>query len=196
MLPFIHCLLSVPALLGVLPIYVTLLVPTIYLLVIMPPAFGVCEKPSVDALNESLASRWGEPTELSVYMHNNWDALVNAGTAHVHELLCFRFAYTQLLLGGFLLWKGIYVVGGLVILQAVLFRMTEKKVNLPKSCCNDSKMKLSLDLSVRKQWRLAVAALIAYGEISEKNAAKMIARHLEEDELVRESVRLARQAGF
>lgn len=198
MIQLSHALVLLLVYFNALPLMVVLLIPTVYIALMGPGAFGIGERPSVDQLTEALATNWREPEELAKYMNRYWVAIQYSASATARQSNCTGLAVGQFLVGVVLLWKGGHtVLAPIVIVEAFILYAMAMRVNRPLSMYKDQTARYTVNRGLRTEWRLAVSSLVAWSEFQPENGnAKYLAQHLWNDDHAREIVRIARTSGW
>ncbi|RUM54477.1 MAG: hypothetical protein DSY85_07155 [Marinomonas sp.] len=173
-----------------LAVYVPLVVPSIYLVMMAPGTFGGGSDISLIKLHELLEPNWVHAEELSAYIKKYWVALQYVMSATARQGNCTS-------LGLLSIGTAIYYFFGLnnVILAVILgtvgvvLYIMATRVNRPLSIFKDPKFRSTMDERFINEFRLAVTSLVAFFDLfPEDQNYKFVADAVLEDEYARQFI--------
>ena len=166
-----------------LAIYIPLVIPALYIVVMGPGTFSGGSEVSVAKINELLAPRWAHSEELANYIKKYWVALEYSLSASARQNNCSILAFLSI---GVALYYYIGLESELLsvllgCLGVILYVMA-MRINRPLSVFNDPKFKSLSDDKLMREYRLAVTAIVAFSEFFPDNPNyKNISNHVEGD---------------
>ena len=151
-------------------IYVPLVIPVIYTIIIGPGTLSGGSDISIEKLNELLGPKWNYSDELAQYMKKYWVALVYSMSASARQSNCTVLAFSSIGVGVYYFFslEKPLLASALGFIGIVLYLMS-MRVNRPISIYKNPSFQNSANEKCLNEYRLAVVSLVAFSELFPDN---------------------------